>query len=84
MPKATDYYGRAIHIGDTVTAMGWGGGLPLGWTSTPLVVLRVNRTRVIVKNPSYNDTRAVPAAYVKIVMRDALPVAPTDLCGVKP
>ena len=71
----TDYFGRAVQVGDVIRSVCWasGGGFPLYCTDTDLTVVKVNRTRVVVTGPNFNGEVAVLADCARIMRRNGEP-----------
>jgi len=70
-----DHFGRTITVGDRVTAVGWGGPLPLHLTQGAGTVVGFGRTRVRVQfdgevyGGKWPEHRAVPPSLVRIIVR---------------
>ncbi len=75
MSAPLDYFDRPVQVGDVLTSVCWDSrGFPLWATNTPLTVVKVNRTRVVVTG-SFNGSYPVLASCACIIERDGKPFA---------
>jgi hypothetical protein len=71
---AADYFDRPVKVGDVITSVCWSSnGFPQWATYTPLTVVKVNRTRVVVESGEFNGTFPVLASCACIIERDGPP-----------